>query len=312
MPSRHVVAPICLVLLFAFGPPFACHRAPEATSDPNAHANTVEWIAFDVNTVDSQADANLLRFPNGANYLIDAGDANGKLVDHLKTQGVAVIDKIYISHAHKDHYGGLLPILKSSIQMKQVFFNVPDQSVTKRDGGLDLKDVNDTLTALRQRGVEIKSVWAGDTAFSEGGIRLEVLYAFDGVQTPVGPTDVNDMSVIMLLSNADMKALFTGDLNFRLGTYLAESGDARLHAQFLKFPHHGAENLAPNSFFDLVNPSVVVVPAPEQLWLSERSRRAREWAAAKMVGTYVTGSAGNVQVSLRPDRYDITTPKTTH
>ena len=155
------------------------------------------------------------------------------------------------------------------------------------------------------RGVLIEHHYGVD-AF-EGKQQLgSVLFAHDGIHTPVGKTDVNDMSAIMLLSNADMRALFTGDLNLALGSFLADSKDTRLKAQFLKMPHHGAENLAPNSFFDWVNPSVVIVPAPEKLWLSERSSRARNWAAAKMVGTYVTGSEGSVTVLLRPDRYDIT------
>lgn len=289
----------------------ACNNSSIPDSGrPLLPPNAVEWTAIEVNAADGQADANLLRFPNGENYLLDAGDSNGKLVDELKRQNVQLIDKVFISHAHKDHYNGLVSLLESSIRLKRVFINIPDRRIcdSERPWGCDYAEVENTVKLLRQHGVEVGSMLPGDVLFREGQIRLEVLYAYDGINTPVGKTDINDMSVIMLLSNGGMRVLFTGDLNLKLGTYLANTGDARLKAQFLKMPHHGAESLAPDSFFDWVDPQVILVPAPAKIWRSDRCQRARDWAEAKKVTTYVTGITGNFKVSLRAGRYEIATP----
>jgi competence protein ComEC len=271
--------------------------------------NAVEWTAIDVNSAELQADANLVRFANGQNYLIDAGDANGKLVSELKNKRVETIEAVIISHAHQDHYGGLAALLNSSIHVKRVFFNTPARSVcdSEKPWGCNYADVENTVKLVRDHGVEVSAVSAGDVMFRDGKASLEVLYAYDGIKTPVGPTDINDMSLIMLLSNDDMKVLFTGDLNRSLGTYLASTGDVRLKAQFLKMPHHGAESLAPNSFFDWVDPRVVVVPAPAKLWHSDRCQPARDWVEGKRLVHYVTGSSGNFSVTLTSGHYDIQT-----
>ena len=91
------------------------------------------------------------------------------------------------------------------------------------------------------------------------------LYAFDGVNTPVGKTDINGMSLILLLTHSGVRALFTGDLNDPIGAYLAKSGHNgvnNLKADILKVPHPGADPLASNDFFDSVGARVALVPAP--------------------------------------------------
>jgi len=295
--------------LLAMSCQLACHKS---SSNATAHTplpKAVKWTAIDVNSAEGQADANLVRFANGKNYLIDAGDANGKLLGELIKQDVQTIEAVIISHAHRDHYGGLAALLKSSVQVKRVVFNIPSRSVcdAEKPWGCNYAEVENIVKLLRDHRVEVGSARPDEVIFRDGKAFLEVLYAFDGVNTPVGKTDVNDMSLIMLLANDDMRVLFTGDLNSSVGTYLAGVGDIRLKSQFLKMPHHGADMLAPNSFFDWVNPRVVVVPAPANLWRSDRCKRARSWVEGKRLATYVTGSSGNFSVVLMPGHYEITT-----
>jgi len=284
----------------------SCHKLSTAGSFSSV-PTAVKWMAIDVNSAEGQADANLVRFANGQNYLIDAGDSNGKLVSELKKLDVHSLEAVIISHAHRDHYGGLAALLDSAIRVKRVLFNIPARSVcdSEKPWGCDYADVENTIKLLRERGVAVNPVSAGDVIFRVGKVSLEVLYAYDGINTPVGPTDINDMSLIMLLSNDNMKVLFTGDLNQKLGSYLAGLGDRKLKAQFLKMPHHGAESLAPNAFFDWVDPRVVVVPAPAKIWNSDRCKQARDWVEGKQLAHYVTGSSGNFSVSLTPGHYDI-------
>jgi competence protein ComEC len=106
-----------------------------------------------------------------------------------------------------------------------------------------------------------------------------------------------DTSIIVRLAHGPTRALFTGDLNNRLGAYLAEK-NFDVVADLLKAPHHGTEGLAPNEFFALVNPKALLVPSPTKLWFSLRSKRTREYFAERKIPTYVGGVHGHVTVVL--------------
>lgn len=111
----------------------------------------------------------------------------------------------------------------------------------------------------------------------------------------------------MSLRKGKTRALFTGDLNHKLGAYLANSSDFDLEASLLKVPHHGTEGLAPDSFFARVSPKAAFVPAPCGLWQSARSKRPREWFLSRGIPTYVTGEVGSVTVDMLPSRFLIKT-----
>ena len=108
------------------------------------------------------------------------------------------------------------------------------------------------------------------------GATIKILYAFEGVHTPVGKTGINDLSLIMMLEQFGHKILFTGDLNKPIGEYLAQNA-LEIKAEVLKVPHHGTEGTAPNSFLKAVDPKYALVPAPKELWCSKRSLRIRNW-----------------------------------
>ena len=135
-----------------------------------------------------------------------------------------------------------------------------------------------------------------------------MLAAYDGPDLPTRPSDVNDTSLVLLLTNGGTRALFTGDLNAPLGRYLALN-EPRVHADVLKVPHHGTDGLAPNEFFDRVGAKVALVPSPRYLWLGERSRRAREYFAARKVEVYVNGIHGDVMVRIGPRGFVVTSSR---
>lgn len=274
-----------------------------ATNPARSPRETV-WTMLPVNSGLAQADAHLLQMPDGQVFLVDAGDVQSDVAGLLRRRGIGHVDKVFISHPHKDHYAGLGPLLDQGIGVGEVYMNEPLRDVCdqERPWGCDFEHVRKTLARCRSLGVAVKVMRAGDVLYDQRDVRLEVLYAYDGVTTPVGRTDVNDTSVILLLTHGKTKALFTGDLNQALGAYLARKG-SRLEAHILKVPHHGAESVAPNEFFDRVAPRLALAPSPPSLWLSDRNRRVRQYLQAKGVETLVSGMNGAVTVRLRGDGY---------
>lgn len=271
-------------------------------------AQVIEWTMVNVNGEDLIGDAHLIRFPDGQIYLIDVGLEGGGLVTYLKKRNIKKIEKVFITHFHKDHYGELFSLLKAKISIREVYANFPDQKVcdNERPWGCDFPHVLKTFNLLRRRKVNIKPVLAGDLLYAKDGISLEVLYAFDGVHTPAGRTDINDTSLIILLTYGKIKALFTGDLNYPIGNYLSKEGQ-QVEADILKIPHHGAEQTAPNAFFDKVQPKTALVPAPKNLWVSDRCKRVREYLEQKKIDTYITGLHGDITVLIKENEYTVKT-----
>jgi competence protein ComEC len=260
------------------------------------------WTMINVNYSLQQGDAHLIQTSKGKNILIDTGHldpARKALVSFLQSKGIKQVDTVFITHPHKDHYDGLLAILESGIPIKDVYFNMPDKRACDAEipWGCDFEHILNYKKMLASNKVNILEAKAGmvlDLGFAS---TLKILYAFDGVNTPVGGTDINDMSLIIKLKHGFNSALFTGDLNAKLGEYLAKEGKD-LKADLLKLPHHGTEGAAPDAFFAVVFPKDVLVPSPALLWCSRRSARMKNWVESRNIPTYVNGFLGNIAVRM--------------
>ena len=259
----------------------------------------VAWTMVNVNGT-TQGDAHVIQIKEGKTVLIDAGaEVLGRLVPFLQANYIDRFDLVFISHPHKDHYEGIAHLLKHGIQFKEIYFNLPDKSICdkERPWGCDYSDIKIHFNLLKKHGIPRKTGKQGQSFDLGKNTRIKILYAYDGVNTPVGETDINDTSLIMLLEHKDHKFLFAGDLNEKLGKYLAENA-ADIEADVLKVPHHGTERLAPNIFFKKVNPKYALVPSPKHLWCSNRSARPRNWFKQNKIPTFVNGFSENVKVQI--------------
>jgi beta-lactamase superfamily II metal-dependent hydrolase len=274
---------------------------------------------LNVTPKEGQADCHLIRLPNGHFVLIDiadAWDATGAALGQLRRLGVTHLDLIVISHFHWDHYGRLLDLLDSGVTVDRIALNVPDRACADREKpwGCDWNDVQHVLEELRRRGVPFFTPAAGqrliDLRSPDGKTitSLDVLCCYNGIDTPVGPTDVNDTSIVARLTHGSIRVLFTGDLNQPLGAYLAASS-VDLRADLLKVPHHGTEGVAPDAFFDRVAPRAALVPAPRGLWVSARSMRIRNYFLDRKIPVYVSGVNGIVTVTIRSNGYVVETER---
>ena len=267
------------------------------------------WTMINVNDSPQQGDAHLIQASKGRNILIDTGHldpARKALVPYLKSKGIKKIDTVFITHPHKDHYLGLLAILESGIPIETVYMNDIGRKECEAEMPLacDFEEILSYRTMLKNNRVAVHEAKAG-MVFDLGlGGSLKILYAFDGVNTPVGRTDINDMSYIMLLRHGFNSALFTGDLNAKLGEFLAKESK-NLKVDILKFPHHGAEGAAPDAFFAAAAPKDVLVPSPALLWCTPRSARMKNWVESRKIPTYVNGFSGHVTVKMSLFGYQI-------
>jgi competence protein ComEC len=281
-------------------------------------APETRWTMINVAPGVGQADCHLIEFPDGRKVLIDIADgddAGGTALAFLRAHQIAAIDLVVISHFHKDHYGRLKDLIEAGVKVGRVAGNMPAPTDNLADAempwGFDRADAEATLRFLREKQIPYFTPRTGERLIEiplrwGKTITLDVVCLFDGLNTPVGKTDVNDTSIIVRLSHGRTRALFTGDLNDKIGAWLAR-GQIDIRADLLKVPHHGTESGAPNAFYARVNPKVALVPSPKKLWFSERSKRIRSYFADQKIPTYVSGIDGNVVVTMTTKGFSIQT-----
>ena len=258
---------------------------------------------INVNSGQLQGDANLVTI-DGTVVVIDAGyytEAKSSVLPYFRNLGIQKIDHFFVSHPHKDHYEGLEALLEDGVHVRHLYLRVPPQHICDREipWGCDMKSIERLVTIARQHGVEIHSPSAGFTLKLPNNSSMEILHAqLDDL--PEAKIDVNDLSLIMKWSINSTDVLFTGDLNKKVGALLSD--DDRMQSDFMKMPHHGGTGLAPNSFFDRVDPRYVLVPGPKWFWCGDRGERPRKWVSENGLPVWVNGINGHVQVTFYKDK----------
>ena len=273
--------------------------------------NILTWTSINVCSDTRQGDAHLIS-KNGKHYLIDGGHpevTQTHFLPFLEQHKITHLDAVMINHPHSDHYGGIKALFENHIKIDRLYMNMPTPQQMKQEWwGGSYQDLIDIQKLAAKNGTPISPIRQGDKFLFDKSSSMEVLYIYDGIHTPIGKTDINDMSAITMIKDGTNRFLLTGDLNLALGTYLAENAH-NIKADVIKVPHHGTEKLAPNSFFEKVSPKDIVVTSPHDLWCSKRSKRIRTLAAEKKYGVYVNGIQGHITVTSDGKTYTIATEK---
>lgn len=202
-----------------------CTQTPAQPSIPTA-ASDAEYLM--VHFIDvGQADCALLVCGEDA-MLIDGGNrADGMTVTrYLRQVGVDALDLVVGTHPHEDHIGGLATVLD----------HIPTETVWTGEIGYTNSTVTNFLNAAAGHGAPARQPELGDT-FALGDAVITVL---GPVQT--GYTDVNDLSLVLMVEYFDTRFLFTGDMEqLAEGDMLDYWGeDFNWHADVLKIGHHGS------------------------------------------------------------------------
>lgn len=222
---------------------------PPATEPPVTKPPVVELPvsgSLSVHFIDvGQADCALLEC-NGQYALIDGGntDDTDLVVDYLAAQGVDRLSLVVGTHPHEDHIGGLAGVL-DAYEADTVWTS----AISYYNGY-----VNAFLHAAQQHANELIYPKVGDS-FVLGG----------AVITMLGPVktdyeDINDVSLVLMVTFGTTRFLFTGDMEQLAETDLLDSG-ADVKADVLKVGHHGSYSSTSYRFLREVAPTYAVISA---------------------------------------------------
>jgi len=167
-----------------------------------------------------QGDALLVNLGGGSAILFDAGPDTRSLDRCLDLFRISKLPLIFISHAHADHYQGLIDLK-----------------------GREIGEIwsNSATNTFGDKPIEIKEVRKGLSA-ELGEVSLEILWPetgkenFDSIQGD--GSGENNRSVVALVTVSGKKLLVTGDIEpGAQGRLLEQLPDLDL----IKVPHHGSK-----------------------------------------------------------------------
>ena len=227
-----------------------------------------------------QGDAAVIRAPDGATVVIDAGPEEQQLAVELARLGVRRIDLAVASHAHADHVEGF----------PAAFARFPVTLLVEPGCPGDSPSYAEMLDAARDEAIPVRHPRGGDR-YRVGSILVEVLGP-DGC-SPID--EPNDDSLVMRVHLGGATVLFAGDAEVPAQEDLMADGDP-IESDVLKVPHHGGDTSVA-SFLRATRARVAVVSTGPNDYGHPHPDVVEVLHRAGMV-VYRTDLAGDVTVSF--------------
>ena len=249
-----------------------------------------------------QADATLVRFPDGETLLVDAAgdvlegpfDIGARIVvPAIWALGVRSLDYLAITHGDPDHAGGGVAVVRD-LRPREVWEGIPVPASAILDA---------VRTAAEEAGAMWRTVRAGDR-MSMGGVEVRVLHppAPDWERRRVR----NDDSIVIELRHDDVSIVLPGDIGAEVEPAVAAALDPA-PLRILKAPHHGSRSSSSAAFIQALKPSLAVVSAGRRNLFGHPHPDVVARYQAAGVNVLRTGNDGAVALCTDGERVGIST-----
>ena len=240
-----------------------------------------------------QGDAALVETAAGHWVLIDAGPSDDRsdaglrvVVPFLEQHGVHRLEAVVLSHGHRDHYGGLIAVLKA-IEVGRVFEPadvVPDSHY------LALLDV------VADQGVPWIPARSG-TTFAVDEVRFAAVHP-DTTWSGWG-LDLNEDSAVLVVESGRFRALFAGDAGL-----VAEQRLTGMvpRVDLLKVGHHGSRTATGAPWLARLSPSAAIVSVGQQNRYGHPAPETMARLEAAGIPVWRTDREGTVTVRVEEGR----------
>lgn len=218
-----------------------------------------------------QGDCIIIRTPSGKVIMIDAGDdteyaAEKFIIPYLEANDIKKIDFLIISHAHRDHIGGLLKIIPK-YDIGAVYESKPSVS----------QIYEEIMGMFKKKKVPVYKAWKGDKLEFGDGIDATVLHpsrewyglqgesidmsAQDGdVASTEGEENLNNYSVTMRLQYKDIVYHFPGDSEKQAEEHMLKMNPENLFpCTVYKVAHHGSKTSSDPAYLNKLKPALSVI-----------------------------------------------------
>ena len=234
------------------------------------------------------SDAALIRFSADNYMLIDLAaytnnsrNISRNLLPYLRRENVKSINKVLLTHAHYDHYGGIFKLservrIDTLIVTERFYQGEVGQQIKNHENFRETAFfvLSDTLT-YRHRDYTIKFLHP-DKDFSH--------------------RNENNHSIVCRITFQGLNILFTGDIEREAEQHLVRRYQQYLRADILKAAHHGSRTSSSENFMRAVNPELFVISASGNMRRGFPNRRVLDIADRYVNQIFVTGKDSAVTV----------------
>ncbi len=193
----------------------------------------------------AQGSAVLLETPD-ARVLVDAGQY-AETYEYLTQIGVDTVDLAIATHAHADHIGGFVPILRNT-RVGKVWYNGQTHTTRTFERFID---------AILESGAAYHEPSRGETV-RFGRLVITVLHPERSAAEYEG--HLHDKNIVVRAQFGAFSVLLTGDAEIEAENEMISLG-LELASTVLQLGHHGSRTSSSPEFLKAVNPKVAVYQA---------------------------------------------------
>lgn len=283
-----IVAALCLLLAAVAAAIFFAAADRSAPDDIPADAQAQIAVHFvDV----GEGDCAIVETPDG-NILIDAGTKQSeaairRCIDDL---GITAFAYAIFTHPHADHIGSAAALVEAYSIDSVVMPNAVSTS----------KTFEKLVAAIEEKDCRVIEGKAGKHLML-GALTIDLLApckAYD---------DLNNMSVVLLLTYGNGTFLFTGDAETLSETDMLENGVPP--CDVLKVGHHGSSTSSSEAFIEAVSPQIAVISVGDGNSYGHPHASILDRLEAHDVHIYRTDLCGTITITCDGTQFGIETEK---
>jgi competence protein ComEC len=196
-------------------------------------------------------DLALIQTPQNETILIDTGPPEKGMnsftrsaLPYLQKNGINNIDYVLITHAHNDHYGGVL----------KVFENLEVENLVATDEFQNRKIWNKFTKCIEIEQCSVLTV-TDTTHIRFEKVKFKIIHPDRSFED----NNINNLSIVVRLDYRDLSILFTGDLEHEGEEYLIDNYPEFLNCDILKVGHHGSKTASSSAFIKMVDPQYAII-----------------------------------------------------
>ena len=221
---------------------------------------------------DRQSMGYMIKTDQGKLVMIDGGTRGdtSNVANEIIANG-GVVDYWFLTHAHDDHYGVLLSILKNpskyNIEIKTICLNFNEESWYMANDSSRYEDIKEMLAMLRTEEVRDKI----HIVQNREEIPLDNLI-FTILRTPnpeQKENSGNNQSVVIKVTNMYKSMLFLGDLGPEEEKDFVNGNLDEIDCDAVQMAHHGQKGVTKETY-KKISPKVCFWPTPD--WLYDNNR----------------------------------------